>query len=181
MFNLSLIPQDIKDQLTDDKKEELLDKLRDLINDKTEAEEQYSLSDDSPCAEYASWGFTEGEGLRLIDLDDVTKLNVENIIKLRGQEFFVYNFTSVDLRGIEFDEFEVYSVNIGEIEFEVCPDIAEIIDFLELTDDQVNDLKINAYYKRSYLYTNLDYDRFCLLVDRSLSDKELTKKEINDL
>lgn len=128
----------------------------------------YSENIDNSCADYAAWGWTEGE-LAYSNLDDDLQSLVADLRKhLPRKEVDALLVDCAELQytdGIRRVPNEVYAVLMGEIEEELGEDI--LADMESLTADELDYVRrnVDAHMQGSYVFIDMSYSRWGLVVD----------------
>ncbi len=156
-----------------------LDAIVELIDAQIEATTDYYLHNtDNPVADYVAWGWKEG------DLDDCMKqltdclsadfsndydaimdaLRTKGDIKQQLDYVFYYHCNPERL-GIERNDNDLYSMSIGEIEDQLSDDIVAIMATLTDIERDYVECKADGYVKGDYVYIDLNYNRWAMLVD----------------
>ena len=136
----------------------------------------YTDNTDNPCADYVTWGWKES------DTDDLYKRLIGAIetdysepnllialLKKSGtkddQLAIAMDCCSPQLLGIERNDLDLYSISIGEVEEQLPDDICEQLSQLSAEEIEYISRKISEYLKGSYLYLNLSYERWAMILD----------------
>lgn len=162
-------------------KTEIFNQLDDQVK---HAEEYYLYDHDCPQADFCQWGFSEGVGLYYGELDYkcselIEKIKDEFDLNKKDLEQLIADCSEIEANhGMHRVSNEVFSVLLGELELEILNNTSEAIAVLDLDDDEINN-QIDAYYKNGYLYINLDYNRWSLVLDYDQLKEKYTELKNN--